>query len=145
MPSHSDSRVLPYAQDDVFDIILDVAKYPEFLPWCIAARVYNAHENCFDADLVIGFKMFKERFTSRVNYVGNDEIHVEYIKGPLKHLNNHWSFKPHESGGVELTFHVDFAFKNPIFQKLVGHLFEEAVFKMIEAFETRANSLLGDK
>ena len=142
MPSHHDTRFLPYDSKDVFAIILDVAKYPEFLPWCLGARVYNQQKNSFDADLIIGFKMFKERFTSRVSYVGNEEIHVEYIKGPMKYLNNHWRFKPVKNGGVELEFHVDFAFKNPIFQKLVGHLFEEAVFKMIEAFEKRAIAIL---
>ncbi|MCK5041251.1 MAG: type II toxin-antitoxin system RatA family toxin [Sphingomonadales bacterium] len=145
MPSHTDKRVLPFAKEDVFNIILDVAKYPEFLPWCLAARIYNKAENGFDADLVIGFKMFKERFTSRVTFEGSDTIHVEYIKGPMKHLTNHWQFKDTADGGVELDFHVDFAFKNPIFEKLVGHLFEEAVFKMIEAFEKRAVTILGNR
>jgi coenzyme Q-binding protein COQ10 len=142
MPSHSDTRILPFQKQDVFNIIIDVAKYPEFLPWCVASRVYNVSDNGFDADLVIGFKMFKERFTSRVSFVDGDNIHVEYIKGPMKYLTNHWRFKSTKNGGVELDFHVDFAFKNPIFQKLVGHLFEEAVFKMVEAFEKRAVKIL---
>lgn len=144
MPVHSDIRYLPFSQDKVFEIILDVAQYPNFLPWCVAARLYNQQENRFDADLIIGFKMFKERFTSRVSYERSSKIHVEYIKGPLKYLHNHWTLTPHE-GGTKLEFHVDFAFKNPIFQKLVGHLFEEAVFKMVMAFETRVEQQLGQK
>lgn len=144
MPAHSDTRKLPYKQDELFEIILDVAKYPEFLPWCLAARIYNKSENSFDADLLIGFKMFKEKFTSRVSFERSDHIHVEYIKGPMKHLNNDWKFKTIDKGGIEVKFNVDFAFKNPIFEKLVGHLFEEAVFKMVEAFEKRAEKLLAN-
>lgn len=141
MPSFSDKQILPYKQKDLYEVILDVKSYPEFLPWCLAARIYNQQEGSFDADLVIGFKMFKERFTSRVSFEKPNHIHVDYIKGPMKHLHNDWKFNAH-ADGVEVEFDVDFTFKNPVFQKLVGHLFEEAIFKMVEAFEKRAAKIL---
>ena len=141
MPRHVDKRILPFKLDELYALVADVGDYPAFLPWCVGARLYNQHENGFDADLLIGFKMFKERFTSRVKLEPNRSINVEYIKGPMKYLHNDWTFREVD-GGTEVDFVVDFEFKNPIFEKLVGALFEEAVTRMISSFEIRAQQVL---
>ena len=144
MPKHFEKIILPYSQEQLFDMVMDVEKYPEFLPWCQGVRIYNTKESVFLADLIIGFRLFKERFTSKVSHDHPNEVHVDYIKGPLKYLHNEWKFNKIKEG-TEIEFSVEFEFKNPIFQKLVGGLFEEAVMKMINAFHTRAETLYGFK
>jgi coenzyme Q-binding protein COQ10 len=141
MPRHHESMVLVFKRDELFALVADVASYPQFLPWCVGARLYGQHAKGFDADLLIGFKMFKERFTSRVILDPPNSIRVDYIKGPMKYLHNDWLFRDAE-GGTEVDFTVDFEFKNPIFEKLVGNLFEEAVIHMIAAFAERAQAVL---
>ncbi len=143
MPTHAEKRVLPYTPAQMFDLVADVAAYPEFLPWCIAVRVRKREGHVVTADLVIGFKMFRERFTSRVTLDRPRRIDVQYIQGPLKYLNNHWLFAPHPEG-VEIDFSVDFEFHSRILEKLIGTLFNEAFRRMVGAFETRARVLYGE-
>ena len=95
-------------------------------------------------DLVIGFKMFRERFTSRVELKRPDRIDVSYAEGPFKYLANHWVFNPHPVG-CEIDFFVDFEFRSRILERLIGALFDEAVRRMVAAFETRAKALYGEK
>jgi len=142
MPTHAERRFLPYSQEQLFALVADVERYPEFLPWCVAARIRSRDENVLTADLVIGFKMVRERFTSRVTLGRPDRIDVEYTEGPLRYLNNHWGFEPKE-GGCVIDFFVDFEFKSMILQKLIGALFNEATRRMVGAFETRAHALYG--
>lgn len=139
MPKFEERRQLPYTPAQMYDLIADVAKYPEFLPWCQGARLYKQEEGSFHADLIIGFKMFRERFTSHV-LLGENEIEINYIKGPLKYLKNHWRFSATDEG-CDVDFMVDFEFRSKIFEKLVGHLFTEAVHRMVLAFEKRAADL----
>lgn len=126
----------------MYAMVAAVEDYADFLPWCQKVRVHNRKETGFDADLVIGFKMFRERFTSRVA-LSEGRIEVEYIKGPLKYLHNHWGFVPLEGGGCTVDFMVDFEFQNRIFEKMIGAFFTEAVKHMIHAFEGRAKVLYG--
>lgn len=140
MPKFSEVKKYPHTASEMQDMIVDVAKYPDFLPWCMGARLYKVEEGNFHADLIIGFKMFRERFTSHVCHE-KGSVKIEYIKGPLKYLHNHWTFKNLEEGGCEVEFMVDFEFKNKIFEKLVGGLFTEAVTRMVDAFEKRAEEL----
>ncbi len=142
MPKFAEKKLMLYSQQQLFDMISDVAKYPEFLPWCMDARLYNIKENQFDADLIIGFKAFKERFTSRVTLHSPTALEVNYIKGPMKRLYNHWKFEAVE-GGTLVDFEVDFEFKSKLLGKLIGPVFEEATHRMIGAFETRAKELYG--
>lgn len=138
MPTHAEQRVLPYQPEQLFDLVADIEKYPEFLPWCIGARINRREDNVVWADLVIGFKMFREQFTSRVTLdQGASRIDVAYLDGPFKYLNNHWIFEPHPDG-CKIDFFVDFEFRSIILQKTIGLLFNEAVMRMISAFETRA-------
>jgi len=142
MPTHAEQRVLPYTPEQLFELVADVARYPEFLPWCVASRIRSRDGDVFFADLVIGFKMVRERFTSKVTLTRPDRVDVTYTEGPFKHLNNHWNFKPHPNG-TELDFYVDFEFRSKLLQTMIGALFNEAVKLMVSAFEKRAKQLYG--
>jgi coenzyme Q-binding protein COQ10 len=143
MPTHKEKRVLPYTPEQLYGLVIDIERYPEFLPWCMGARVKTRREDLIVADLVIGFKMFRERFTSRVrpDDVGR-RIDVTYAEGPFKYLENHWVFEEHPEGCL-IDFYVDFEFRSKLLQKLIESLFHEAVRRMVAAFETRARDLYG--
>jgi coenzyme Q-binding protein COQ10 len=142
MPTHAEQRVLPYTPEQLFDLVADVERYPEFLPWCVGARVRERRDNLIVADLLIGFRMFRERFTSKVTLARPRRIDVAYSDGPFRYLDNHWIFEPAD-GGCRIDFFVDFEFRSAILQKLIGVLFNEAVRRMVAAFETRARQLYG--
>jgi len=125
----------------MFDLVAAVDRYPEFLPWCVNARITRREGNIIDADLIIGFRMVREKFTSRVTLDRPRCVDVAYLPGPLKYLNNHWLFLANEDGGCTIDFFVDFEFRNRLFEKLIGALFNEAVRRMVSAFEARAHDL----
>lgn len=146
MPTHQDSRVLPYTAAQMYSLVADVASYPQFLPWCSGARIRSVTSieggEEMLADLVISFKVFRERFGSRVRLFPEQQlIETEYLDGPFKYLKSHWKFTDTESGGCEVQFFVDFEFKNVILQKLIGVVFNEAMQRIVKAFEKRANDL----
>jgi coenzyme Q-binding protein COQ10 len=143
MPRHSESRYLPYTPDQLFDLVADVPRYDEFLPWVVAVRVRSSSETEMVADLVVGFNAFKERFTSRITKQRPHHIAVDYVEGPLKYLHNEWRFERAEDGGTNLHFSVDFAFKSRIFEALAGQMFDRALRRMTGAFEARAAALYG--
>ncbi len=145
MPTHAEQRLLPYSQKQLFDLVASVDRYPEFLPWCTATRITRRDGQTFHADLVVRFKVFQERFASRVTLHPHSLIDVEYINGPFRYLNNHWRFIEAEDGGCVIDFYVDFEFRSRMLQKLIGLLFNEAVSRMVGAFETRARQLYGDR
>jgi coenzyme Q-binding protein COQ10 len=145
MPRHSETRHLPYTPEQLFDLVADVERYSEFLPWVVAVRIRSASDKEVIADLVVGFSAFKERFTSRVTLDKPHRIHVDYIEGPLKYLRNEWRFDPAPDGGTNLFFSVDFAFRSRIFQALAGEMFDRALRRMTDAFERRAAALYGIK
>ena len=145
MPTHSEKRQMPYKAEQMYDLVADIAKYPEFLPWCTGARIRSQREieggRVVDADLIISFKMFRERFTSRVTlHPENHKIEVEYLDGPFKYLVNYWHFIPSETG-CTADFHVDFEFKSKVLQALIGVVFGEAMRRIVKAFEDRAKAL----
>ena len=142
MPRHSETKFLPYSPEQLFDLVADVARYDEFLPWVVAVRVRSSSETETVADLVVGFNAFKERFTSKVQKERPDRIVVDYVEGPLKYLHNEWRFEP-APGGTNLCFAVDFAFKSRIFEALAGQMFDRALRRMTSAFEQRAAALYG--
>ncbi len=146
MTTHAEQRNLPYAPEQLFDLVADVAKYPEFLPWCIGSRITKRDgDDVFYADLIIGYKMVREKFGSKVTLINQNHIHVEYLSGPMKYLSNHWKFIAEEDGTCTIDFFVDFEFKNKILQNLIGVFFNEVVQRMVGAFEQRANDLYGEK
>ena len=143
MTQHSEKRIIRHTPEQLFDLVADVRLYPEFLPWCLAARIREETNEKLVADLIIGFQMFKERFTSHVRLDRQAmEIHVEYAEGPFKYLKNTWTFNHHPEG-CEIDFYVDFEFNSRILQTVIESLFTEAVKKMVRAFEQRAHSLYG--
>lgn len=144
MPVHSEKRYLPYTPEQMYALVADVERYPEFLPWCVACRKTKILDNGFDADLAIGFKMVREKFTSRVTLNPPSDILVEYKDGPFKYLSNSWKFSRGPDGeGCEIDFYLEFEFRSVFLQKIIGALFEEAVRRMVAAFESRAADLYG--
>lgn len=143
MPRHSETKHLPYTPEQLFDMVADVARYDEFLPWVVAVRIRSSSEEETVADLVVGFNALKERFTSRVRKERPSSICVDYIEGPLKYLHNEWRFDRATDGGTDLCFSVDFAFKSRLFETLAGSVFDRALRRMTAAFEQRAAALYG--
>ena len=143
MPRHSETRNLPYMPEQLYELVADVARYKDFLPWVAAVRIRSDSPTLMIADLVVGFGALKETFTSRVEKQRPTSIQTDYIEGPLKYLHNSWKFRPDGKGGTDLEFCVDFAFKSRIFETLAGQMFDRALRRMIQAFETRAHALYG--
>ncbi len=144
MPKHHETRHLPYSPEQMFDLVADVGRYAEFLPWVSAIRVRANSDTEMVADMIVGFKGLRETFTSRIQKVRPTELHVQYVDGPLDHLTNDWYFKPDGNGGCLVDFSVEFAFKNRVFQMLAGQVFDRALRKMIGAFEERAAALYAE-
>jgi len=144
MPTHAEKRVLPHTPRQMYDLVADVERYPEFLPWCIGSRIRRRRGDTIIADLVVGFKMIRERFTSEVKLdPENNRIDVRYLDGPFRYLNNHWVFHDHPDG-VLIDFYIDFEFRTRFLQRMMEPLFNEAVKRMVRAFETRAAQLYGE-
>jgi coenzyme Q-binding protein COQ10 len=142
MPTHAEKRILRHSPDQLFDLVADVHRYPEFLPWCVGARVLTRTETDLTADLTIGFRMFRESFRSRVALDRPGLVRVTYENGPFRYLNNTWRFTP-VAGGTEVDFFVDFEFRSALLQAVIGVVFNEAVRVMVRAFERRAMALYG--
>jgi coenzyme Q-binding protein COQ10 len=142
MPTHAEKRILPYSEEQLFEMVADVRRYPEFLPWCVGARIVSQNESELIADLTIGFKMFRETFRSQVTLERPHHVHVRYLTGPFRYLNNHWRFAA-VPNGTEVDFFVDFEFKSRLLQAVIGTVFNEAVRLMVRAFERRAMVLYG--
>ncbi len=140
MPTHQETKILPYSAEQMYSLVADVAAYPEFLPWCSAARlrstVLEGSSEILEADLVISFKVFRERFGSRVTLWPADlKIDTEYLDGPFKYMVSNWEFRNVE-GGCEVTFFVDFEFKNAILQGIIGVVFNAVSYTHLRAHET---------
>lgn len=142
MPAYHDRKQLPYTPEQLFALVADVEKYPEFLPWCCAARIIERDAGGFLAELSVNFKGFSERYTSRVTLSPPYGIEVAQVSGPFEYLENHWKFEPAEGGAV-LDFGLDFRFRSRLLEGMMGGLFTRAQGKMMEAFEERAKALYG--
>ncbi|MEM6908004.1 MAG: type II toxin-antitoxin system RatA family toxin [Pseudomonadota bacterium] len=143
MPGIRETRRLPYSAEEIFDLVADVGRYAEFLPWVVATRVRSDSETEMVADMVVGFKGLRESFVSRVTKDRPHEISVHYVDGPLSDLDNVWKFRALGPHDCEIDFAVDFTFKNKIFERLAGQYFDRAFRRMVAAFETRAFELYG--
>lgn len=143
MPRHSESRHVAYSAEQMFELVADVDRYEEFLPWVVATRIRSNSDTEMVADLVVGFKSLRETFTSKVHKERPGRISVDYLDGPLKYLHNEWGFEPHPNGGCTIEFLVDFAFRNKMFESLAGQVFDRALRKMTDSFEARADELYG--
>ena len=145
MTSHAEKKYLPYTAKEMFDLVADISAYPEFLPWCAAARVRKEMQKGevmqIEADLIISFKVYREKFGSRVlldtsNYV----IETDYIDGPFRYMHSVWSFENCKDG-CEVKFDVNFEFKNAMLQSIIGLVFNDAMQRIVRAFERRASDL----
>jgi coenzyme Q-binding protein COQ10 len=152
MPTHEETRIVPYSADEMYGLIADIASYPEFLPWVAAARIRSREPlpdgdgEVVEADLVVSFKVYRERFGSRVTLRPEERrIDVAYLEGPFRYLNNHWRFVPRGERECEVDFFVDFEFRSAILQKLIGIVFHEAMLRIVRAFERRAEALYGTR
>lgn len=145
MLKHIEQKKLPYTPEQMFALVAAVDKYDEFTPWCIASRI-NRHEsdNIFYADLVVGYKLLRERFSSKVVLEKPDHIYIEYLRGPLKQLKNHWRFIREPDGSCLIDFSVEFEFSNSMLQKLSEVFFEQVITRMVAAFEKRARDIYGE-
>lgn len=144
MPTHAEERTLPYSPEQLYNLVADVESYPKFLPWCVACRITDKRDGEIDADLVIGYKMVREKFSSRVTLEPHKKIHVEYLSGPMRYLSNYWRFIPVDDGkACKIDFYVEFEFKNAFLQKTINIFFHEAVKRMVNAFEQRAIEMYG--
>lgn len=145
MLEHIERKRLPYTPEQMFDLVAGVDQYSKFAPWCGASRITKREsDNVFYADLIVGYKMFREKFSSRVHLERPHHIHIEYLKGPLKHLKNHWRFIRNEDGSCTIDFSVEFEFSNSILQGIAQVFFEKVIHRMVSAFEKRAQDLYGD-
>ncbi len=148
MPTHSETRHLPYSAAQMYELVGDVESYPEFLPWTAAARIRSTIEEgdkiVMLADLVISFKVFRERFGSRVTlYPSAKRIDTEYLDGPFEKMVSNWAFEEAEDGGCNVSFFVDFAFRNKLLQTTATIFFNDAMQRVVRAFERRAAELHG--
>jgi coenzyme Q-binding protein COQ10 len=142
MPTHAQKKVLRYTPEQMYALVADVRRYPEFLPWCVGTRIISSDEKQLVADMTIGFKMFRETFRSEVTLDPPHEVKVRYLNGPFRYLNNNWRFNPHPQG-TEVDFFVDFEFRSALLRATIGLVFNEAVQMMVRAFERRAMQLYG--
>lgn len=143
MPHHHERRSLPHSAAQMYDLVADVKRYPEFLPWVSAIRIRKDSETEMLADMVVGFKSLRETFSSRVVKTPHSAIVVDYLDGPMKHLHNQWQFEDAVGGGSIVDFTVDFSFRNRVFEALAGQFFDSALRKMTSAFIERADDLYG--
>jgi coenzyme Q-binding protein COQ10 len=144
LPQIRDSRILPWSAEQMFDLVADVARYPEFLPWVIATRLRSDSAGEMVADMLVGFNHVREKFTSRVRKQRPSRIGVDYLDGPMRRLESRWYFDPlPEGGGCAVTFWVDFSFRSAAFEKLAGTYLDRAFRRMVSAFQERADALYG--
>ena len=134
-------KELNYSDKQIYDLIIDVEKYPEFLPWCKSTNIYDKDTNIFYSDMEIGFNLIKEKFTSRVTTLHSKKIHSEAISGPFNKMNNIWEIENLSHDKCRITLNIEFDFKSFLLRNLMGKLFEVSAIKMIDAFENRANYL----
>lgn len=148
MTSRRTTTIVPYSAGAMFDLVGDVERYPEFLPWCVALRVIDRKPldrgELATAEMVVAYKVFRERFRSivRLDY-DNRRIEVDYADGPFRSLKNEWAFRNIEQGGSEVDFAIEFEFRNVLLQATAQAVFEKAFLRMSEAFVERARAVYG--
>ena len=150
MPQFETIRIANHAAGDMFALVADVEKYPEFLPLCEALHVQNRKERdgktLLIADMSVGYKAIRETFTTQVLLKPVEKtIEVKYIDGPFKYLTNTWRFLDIEDGRAEVHFYIDYEFKSRILGALMGSMFDRAFRMFSEAFEKRADVIYGPR
>ena len=143
MARHREEKLLPWTAEQLYDLVADVSRYPEFLPWCVAVRITRRDDHVFWADLMIGFRLIRESYTSRVTLVPDREIHTVCTAGPFRNMEGSWRFVPQDDGGCLVDFAIDFEFSSRLLQRTLGSLYLEATRRLVRSFEDRARVLYG--
>ena len=141
MPRHAERRVSAYAPGQLFDLVVDVERYPEFLPWCTGAAITGRHADGFEADLAIGFRLLRAGYRSRITCERPSRVDVALVHGPFRHLTNQWRFWEVGPAQTEIAFAVDFEFRSATLARAMTPLFGLAVRRMVHEFEQRAKRL----
>jgi len=146
MPKFETSRPNRHSADQMFELVADVEKYPEFLPLCTGLVVRSRKERdgkaLLVADMTVGYKAIKETFTTQVLLNRQDHIiDVKYIDGPFRYLDNRWTFTENGQGGCSVGFFIDYEFKSRVLGALMGSMFDRAFRMFTEAFEKRADTI----
>ena len=142
MHKYSNSIVLPFSAKQLYEIVIDVESYPEFLPWCLSSRIVKKlDDNNFDAELTVGYKAIDEKYISRIKAEYEKKIISKAISGPFKSLDSSWYFKNIDKKQCRVDFMIEYQFKSFFLDKVMGSLFKKATIKMLDAFELRAKSL----
>lgn len=144
MTEYYDKRVLPFTPQQMYDIVLDIERYPEFLPWCTRAEIVDRmpDENKLYASVSAGYTLYSETYLSKVTFIKNRQIEACYIEGPFENLETKWTFEPHV-GGCELEFFVEFEFSKSLLNQVANQMVNHVTGKMVEAFIERAHRLCG--
>jgi len=151
MPRFSNKRRVQHTADQMFDLVADVERYPEFVPLCSALKIRqrNAKPDGLEvivADMTVSFKLVKETFSSRVTLDRpSRKILVEYVSGPFSTLENRWTFEPKEEGACDVGFFIAYEFKSRMLAMLMGTMFDTAFARLSAAFEKRADAIYGKK
>ncbi len=140
MSRHSATTVVPFTADQMYQLVLDMDRYPEFLPWCAKARKYECDEEGFKSEMTFIFKGFRETFYTQDRVEPGRKITITLTSGPFRHLESEWNFVPME-GGTRIDFYIDFSFKNKLVDLTLGPVFGEASRRMVDAFKLRAQAL----
>lgn len=149
MPQFSSKRRVRHSADQMFDLVADVEKYPQFVPLCQALKVRKRETKpdgteVIVADMTVSFKLVRETFTSRVTLDrANLKILVEYLRGPFSHLENRWTFEPREENACDVGFFIAYEFRSRMLAMLMGAMFDAAFQRFAAAFESRADALYG--
>lgn len=138
---HREIQILPYSTEQLFDLVIDIEQYPQFIPWCSAARIIKKESESLSAELAVNFKGFTSSYISKVSSTRPTSINVEMISGPFKYLRNHWQFNYLDQQKSEIIFDIDFCFESVLLQKMAGAMFEKALSTMINAFANRAEKI----
>lgn len=144
MPSHAERRYAAYQPAQIFDLVADVERYPDFLPWCTGCRIYKREDNVLHANLKVGFKAIGESFRSRVTLDPVERIDIAYLDGPFRYLDSCWKFSPKDEGCL-IEFSIDFEFRSLLLRRIMGPLFNEVVRRSVASFVGRADQLYGGR
>ncbi len=149
MTSRRTSTAVPYSAGQMFALVAEIERYPEFLPWCVALRIIGRKSDgdieYLTSEMVVAYRVFREKFRSLVRLDrANCRIDVDYIDGPFRSLKNGWAFRPRPDYGSIVDFSIDFEFRSFVLQATAQAVFERAFLKMSEAFVERAKSVYGN-
>lgn len=143
MSRRTANTLVPFSAQQMYDLVVDMDRYPEFLPWCAKARKYEIKENQFKSEMTFTFKGLRQTFHTLDRLEPGRKITITHTSGPFRHLESVWNFIP-QTNGCRVDFVIDFRFKNPIMDVTLGPLFGEASRRMVEAFKIRAQSIYKD-